>query len=121
MFRLDNTIKIGNLEVTFFKSQSVMQCFFRSSVSFGRPYSDSTVYYYFSPFLSGRYFRDDTMDLLEIFRRRVRECSCSLLKFVKKFTSCREIRPISVFSCPPFFSETTRDRVTKFSGMIDLN
>ena len=43
----------------------------RSSVSDGR-HSDCTVYYYFPPrFLSGRFLRDDTMDLLEIFSENV--------------------------------------------------
>ena len=47
-------------------------CFLlRSSVSHGRPYSYCTVsssYYLFPLFLSGRFLRDDWMDLLEIFR-----------------------------------------------------
>ena len=43
----------------------------RPSLSDGRPYSDCTVSsssYFFPHFLSGRFLRDDLMDLLEIFR-----------------------------------------------------
>ena len=67
-------------------------CFLlRSSVSDGRPYSDCTVYYYylFPHFLSGRFLRDDSMDLLEIFREDVTVNGAD--RFFKKFTSGQKI------------------------------
>ena len=81
--------------------------------------------YSFSFFSSGRFLRDGWTDFLEIFRNdALHQYLGKFFQFVKNSLPVGKYGRFSVFKksfCPDVFSETVKDRVTKFSGMVDLS
>ena len=102
----------------------VMGLLLRSSVSDGRPscnrtVSSSSYYYFFFLFVrrfSPRWFNGLSWNFQGLFSMLVRS---GVFFIFSVFTSGRPIWPKRRFRCPAFFSETVKDRVIKFSGMID--
>ena len=75
--------------------------------------------------ISGRFLRDGWTDFLEIFRNdALHQYLGKFFQFVKNSLPVGKYGRFSVFKksfCPDVFSETVKDRVTKFSGMVDLS
>ena len=80
---------------------------------------------FFSTFLSGRFLRDGWTDFLEIFRKDALHLYLGkFFEFVKNSLPVGKYGRFSLFKksfCPAVFSKTVKDRVMKFSGMIDLS
>ena len=80
---------------------------------------------FFSTFLSGRFLRDGWTDFLEIFRKDALHLYLGrFFEFVKNSLPVGKYGRFSVFKksfCPDVFSETVKERVTKFSRMVDLS
>jgi hypothetical protein len=74
--------------------------------------------------LSGRFLRDGWTDFLEIFRNdAVHQYLGKFFQFIKNSLPVGKYGGFSVFKksfCPQVFSETLKDTVMKFSGMVDL-
>ena len=86
----------------------------RSSVSDGRPYSDCTVSsssYFFPHFLSGRFLRDDLMDLLEIFRVDVKVIEVDHFYFRQKIHFRSVIMAVFRFFKRDLVRECSRKRL----------
>ena len=75
-------------------------------------------------FLSGRFFRNGLTDFLEIFRKdAVHQYLGKFFSFVENSLPVGKYGRFSFFKkcfCPAVFSQTVKNRVMKFWGMIDL-
>jgi hypothetical protein len=75
--------------------------------------------------LSGRFLRDGWKDFLEIFRNdALHQYLGKFFEFVKNSLPVSKYGRFPVFKksfYPDVFSETVKDRGTKFSGMVDLS
>ena len=104
-------------------------CFLlRSSVSDGSPSCNRTVYYYYYYYyyyFPSVFSEMVLVDFLEIFRNdALHQYLGKFFQFVKNSLPVGKYGRFSVFKksfCPDVFSETVKDRVTKFSGMVDLS
>ena len=75
--------------------------------------------------MSGRFLRDGWTDFFETFRKdAVKQEINSAFLFFENSLPVGKYGRFSVFKksfCPSVFSKTVKDKVMKFSGMIDLS
>jgi hypothetical protein len=84
----------------------------------------SSLLFFFLFFLSGRFLRNGLTDFLEIFwKDAVHQYLGKNFSIVENSLPVGKYGRFSFFKksfCPAIFSQTVKDRVMKFSGMIDL-